>query len=264
MDNHHRWDCAYPGVEVLPDGTFVSTPYGHWTKGESPYIVSVRFTLDELDELALNVPPNGFAALFNGRGLGGWKGLAANPPQRAKMTPDQLVTAQRTADQSMRAHWSVKDGSLVFDGHGSNLVTEQDFGDFELLVDWKIEPDGDSGIYLRGTPQVQIWDNPVGSGGLYNNEKSSSRPSVVADSPPGEWNTFRIVMIGDRVSVRLNGVCVVDNVPLENYWNRNRPIASRGPIELQAHGSKLYFRNIFIREIRDAAESEEDTPGALD
>jgi len=52
MDNHHRWDCAYPGVEVLPDGTFVTTTYGHWTEGESPYIVSVRFTLAELDTLA--------------------------------------------------------------------------------------------------------------------------------------------------------------------------------------------------------------------
>jgi hypothetical protein len=52
MDNHHRWDCAYPGVEVLSDGTFVSTTYGHWTEGESPFVVSVRFTLAELDELA--------------------------------------------------------------------------------------------------------------------------------------------------------------------------------------------------------------------
>lgn len=52
MDNHHRWDCAYPGVEVLPDGTFVVTTYGHWTDGEQPYIVSVRLTLDELDAIA--------------------------------------------------------------------------------------------------------------------------------------------------------------------------------------------------------------------
>jgi hypothetical protein len=49
MDNHHRWDCAYPAVEVLPDGTFVTTTYGHWEKGKQPYIVSVRFTLAELD-----------------------------------------------------------------------------------------------------------------------------------------------------------------------------------------------------------------------
>ena len=51
-DNHHRWDCAYPGVELLPDGTIVTTTYGHWDEGESPYILSVRLTLDELDTLA--------------------------------------------------------------------------------------------------------------------------------------------------------------------------------------------------------------------
>jgi hypothetical protein len=52
MDNHHKGDCAYPGVELLPDGTFVTTTYGHWTEGEPPYIVNVRFTLDELDKKA--------------------------------------------------------------------------------------------------------------------------------------------------------------------------------------------------------------------
>ena len=51
MDNHHQWDCAYPGVEVLPDGTFVLTTYGHWIEGEPPFIVSVRLKLEELDEL---------------------------------------------------------------------------------------------------------------------------------------------------------------------------------------------------------------------
>jgi hypothetical protein len=50
--NHHRWDCAYPGLELLPDGTFVNTTYGHWTAGEPPYILSERFTLKELDALA--------------------------------------------------------------------------------------------------------------------------------------------------------------------------------------------------------------------
>jgi hypothetical protein len=52
MDNHHKWDCAYPGVEVLPDGTVVTTTYGHWTQGEPPYIVSVRLKLDDLDRMA--------------------------------------------------------------------------------------------------------------------------------------------------------------------------------------------------------------------
>jgi hypothetical protein len=53
MDNHHRWDCAYPAVEVLPDGIIVATTYGHWTPDEPPYLVSVRLTLAELDAMAL-------------------------------------------------------------------------------------------------------------------------------------------------------------------------------------------------------------------
>ena len=52
MDNHNAWDCSYPGVEILPDGTFVLTTYGHWTQGQPPYIVSVRLKLAELDALA--------------------------------------------------------------------------------------------------------------------------------------------------------------------------------------------------------------------
>ncbi|MBK7259670.1 MAG: DUF1080 domain-containing protein [Ignavibacteriae bacterium] len=200
----------------------------------------------------LNDAPEGFRPLFNGRDLTGWKGLVENPGVRAKMTPEELAAAQAKADSSMRAHWSVVDGVLVFDGKGESLCTLKDYMDFEMLVDWKIEKLGDSGVYLRGSPQVQIWDPaqwPEGSGGLYNNQRGASHPLVIADKPIGEWNTFRITMIGDRVTVRLNNVLVVDNVPLENYWDRSIPIFPSGQIELQSHNSPLYFRNVFIREI---------------
>jgi len=202
----------------------------------------------------------GFLPLFNGRDLDGWKGLVADPPKRAEMAPDELRAAQTEADARMRTHWRVEDNVLVFDGRGESLCTARDYGDFELLVDWKIEKGGDSGIYLRGLPQVQIWDaeaNPDGSGGLYNNEKGPSRPLEKADRPAGEWNTFRIIMIGDRVSVYLNDRMVVDNTVLENYWQRGRPIDASGPIELQAHGNRLRFKNIYVREIaRDTAAPE--------
>ena len=198
----------------------------------------------------LNRPPEGFVALFNGKDRTGWKGLVGSPVTRAKMTPEQLAAEQAKADDNMRAHWKVVDGVLVFDGKGSHLCTAKDYGDFELFVDWKIEKGGDSGVYLRGSPQVQIWDRPdIGSGGLYNNQKNPSNPLKVADKPVGEWNTFRIKMVGDRVTVWLNGVLVVDNVVMENYWERNKPIYPTGQIELQNHGSNLYFRNIFIREL---------------
>jgi 3-keto-disaccharide hydrolase len=203
-----------------------------------------------------NTPPEGFKALFNGKDLSGWKGLVANPAQRAKMTSAELAEKQKMADERMRAHWSVQDGMLVFDGKGDNLCTDKDYGDFEMFVDWKIQKAGDSGIYIRGTPQIQIWDadaepqNAVGSGGLFNNQKNPSKPSKRADKPIGEWNTFRIRMVGEKASVWLNGELVVDNVTVENYWERAKPIYPTGQIELQNHGNPLYFKNIYIKELK--------------
>ncbi|MFH5885559.1 DUF1080 domain-containing protein [Halalkalibaculum sp. DA3122] len=200
----------------------------------------------------MNHPPEGFTALFNGENLEGWKGLVENPEVRAQMSKEELAEAQKEADRIMQQHWSVRDGILFFDGNGESLATEKDYKDFEMLLDWKIEPGGDSGVYLRGTPQVQIWDItqwPVGSGGLYNNQNHLSEPLVNADNPVGEWNHMRIKMIGERVTVHLNGQLVVPNVVLENYWNRDKPIYPEGQIELQAHNTPLYFKNVFIREI---------------
>jgi len=205
-----------------------------------------------------NVAPEGFTALFNGKDLTGWKGLVKNPKERAKMTAEQLAAEQKKADESMNQHWKVVDATLVFDGKGKALCTAKDYGDFEMYVDWKIGPGGDSGIYLRGSPQVQIWDNAVGSGGLYNNKQNPSEPLAKADKPPMQWNRFRIKMIGDRVWVWLNGVKVVDNTVMENYWELDKPIYPTGQIELQDHGSTLWFRNIYVREI-PPGEKETDT-----
>ena len=199
-----------------------------------------------------NIPPKGFTALFDGKDLKGWKGLVANPEARAKMPPEKLAAAQKKADEFMRAHWKVVDGTLCFDGHGHSLCTKKDYGDFDMYVDWKIQRGGDSGIYLRGSPQVQIWDTarwPQGSGGLYNNTKHARDPLRCADNPVGEWNRFHIIMIGDRVTVWLNGELVVNNTVMENYWNRSKPIYPTGQIELQSHNTPLWFRNVFIREI---------------
>jgi hypothetical protein len=204
-----------------------------------------------------NTPPPGFSLLFNGKDLTGWKGLLKgpleSPARRAKLSPEELAKAQEEADKDMRAHWRVEDGVIVFDGKGRSLCTAKDYADFEMFVDYKILPRGDSGVYLRGSPQVQIWDpeaNPVGSGGLYNNEKNPSKPLKCADKPVGQWNTLRIKMVGEKVSVWLNGELVVDNVVLENYWERNKPIYPTGQIELQNHGNTLWFKNVYLREIK--------------
>lgn len=198
----------------------------------------------------------GFVPLFNGKDLTGWQGLVKNPIARAKMDPDTLKMEQAEANKRMHECWSVKDGVIWFNGKGANLCTIKKYGDFELIVDWKITKGGDSGLYLRGTPQVQIWDTSrtnvgaqVGSGGLYNNQNNPSKPMMVADNLIGDWNTFKITMVGEKVSVWLNGQLVVDNVILENYWDRNQPIFPIEQIELQAHGSNLGFRDIYIREI---------------
>ena len=194
----------------------------------------------------------GFVPLFNGKDLSGWKGLVKDPPARSKMTPDALRKEQKAADEDIRRHWQVIDGTLVFDGQGESLCTVKDYADFELFVDWKIEPQGDSGIYLRGSPQVQIWDPgqwPEGSGGLYNNKIGPAKPLRPADNPVGEWNTFFIRMAGERVTVHLNGALVVDDIVMENYWERDKPIYPAGQIELQAHSTPLYFKNIYIRSL---------------
>jgi hypothetical protein len=216
----------------------------------------------------LNRPPKGFVALFNGRDLAGWKGLVGSPKSRREMSREELAKAQAKADEDMLAHWKVVDGALCFDGKGHSLCTAKDYSDFEMLVDWKIEAGGDSGIYLRGTPQVQIWDTAnrrvgaqVGSGGLYNNKKGASKPLKMADKPVGQWNTFRIIMTGEMVTVYLNDVLVVDNVVMENYWERDKPIYPNGQIELQSHGSLLYFRNVFIREITNKLTEQEKADG---
>jgi hypothetical protein len=207
------------------------------------------------DGAPLNVPPAGFTALFNGTDLNGWQGLVGNPPARAAMSPEELKVAQAQADVAMREHWRVSDGILMFDGHGDNLCTIKEYENFELYIDWRIEPHGDSGIYLRGSPQVQIWDtfqgdqSRSGSGGLFNNLNHADQPLVRADRPLGQWNTFYVMMMGDQVSVKLNDKLVVDKQVFENYWQRDRPIYVRGPIELQAHGTPLYFRNVFVREL---------------
>lgn len=199
----------------------------------------------------------GFVPMFSGRDLTGWKGLVENPIARAKMSAEELAQKQAVVDAQVNDSWSVRDGVIVFNGKGNNLCSVKDYGDFEMWVDWRITRNGDSGIYLRGSPQVQIWDTSrldvgaqVGSGGLYNNQKNPSKPLRLADNAIGDWNTFYIKMIGERVTVRLNGILVVDNVILENYWDRSIPIFPTGAIELQAHGTDLGFRDIYVREIK--------------
>ena len=209
-------------------------------------------------------PPAGFTALFNGTDLTGWVGGSTFDPRKLAAMPEPERKAQLDKwTQTMREHWKAEGGELVNDGKGDYATTDKDYGDFELLVEYKTVPKADSGIYLRGTPQVQIWDYTEeakfnlgankGSGGLWNNSAGApgKDPLVLADKPFGEWNKFRILMVGSRVSVWLNDKQVVDHAILENYYDKDRKTAvpARGPIELQTHGGEIRWRNIYLREI---------------
>ncbi len=209
---------------------------------------------------------DGLVPMFNGKDLTGWQGLVGNPVSRGKMDPKELAKKQEEANLKLANNWSVKDGCIVFNGSGDNLCSIKRYGDFEMVVDWRITKKRDSGIYLRGSPQVQIWDTSrvevgaqVGSGGLYNNQKNPAKPLKVADNPVGEWNTFRIKMIGERVTVLLNGELVADNVVLENYWDRKIPIFASESIELQAHGTDLAFRDIYVQELQNSEYTVSET-----
>ncbi len=210
-----------------------------------------------------NKAPEGFKALFNGKNLDGWKGLMKqpldNPFKRAELTPKDRADAQKEANDFIKGHWQVINGEIVYDGKARSLCTTKDYADFEMLVDWKLPAHGDSGIYLRGAPQVQIWDpytkptkngSQVGSGAFYNNKKNPNNPIKVADKPIGEWNRFRIIMVGEKVHVFLNGQLVTRNTVMENYFDYTKPIFPKEQIELQHHNDPLWFKNIYIREIK--------------
>ncbi len=261
-------------------------------------------------------PPAGFTALFNGTDLTGWYGWGTRDPQDLwSMSPEEqakykqqsisgglLDKKGKPVDDHVNAHWRVENGELVNDGHGLYLTTDKDYGDFELHVEYKALPEGDSGVYLRGTPQVQIWDpaeadpqglgRALGSGGLWNNRKGSpgKDPLKKMDKPLGEWNSLTMTMIGELVTIVFNGEVVVDNAPLENFFENQRkgylayrttdekatdsdkpklpngymmdPVYPKGPIQLQTHGSEIRWRNVFIREI--GAEEANRTLAARD
>ena len=211
---------------------------------------------------AAPTPPEGFKALFNGEDLTGWVGGdTADYRAYLALPPEKREARDKAWTEDMRKHWKVVDGELVNDGHGKYATTDKEYGDIELLLEYNMAPLGDSGVYLRNVPQVQIWDPnnekefkngaQKGSGGLWNYSPGSpgKDPLVLADNKPGEWNTLRVIMVGSRVTVWLNGKLTVDHAILENYYNRKLCIPAKGPLNLQTHGAPIRWRNLFIREI---------------
>jgi len=172
--------------------------------------------------------PEGFTDLIAGHDLAGWRDSA-------------------TAGE----HWKVERGELINDGKGADLVTAKSYRNFELRLEWKIPARGDSGVYLPGGQQVQIWAKESGSGGFVFDHKYTVSPAVVADKPLGEWNAFRIKLVDGKVTVTLNGKVVMQDVPVEKGFEPPMLGPVEGPLRLQKspHNVMTTFRNVFIREL---------------
>lgn len=206
--------------------------------------------------------PPGFVPLWNNKDLQGWWGEETKDPRKyMALPPEEFKKKHDKSLEDIQSHWRVENEELVNDGKGLYLTTDKYYRDFELLVDYRTKPRGDSGIYLRGCPQVQIWDSTdkdkfhmgadKGSGGLWNNSEGApgKDPLVKADKPFGEWNHLRIIMAGSRVWVWLNDQQTVNGAIMENYYDRKLPVPPSGPIQLQTHGEEIRWRNVFLREI---------------
>jgi len=228
-----------------------------------PRIARVSADWKPNEDPFVKASPAGFTSLFDGKTLANWKGVTNEenfdkPWVRKAATPEKRALMQKKADELMRKFWTVRDGALFFDGKrgGYSLATMKDYGDFELWADWRIlSVGGDSGFYPRGVCQIQIWDAHnmwgLGSGGLYNNKENPRHGMSVADKQAGDWNRCYVKMVGDRITVKLNGTTVVDDDVLENASAAKfpGPIPACEQLELQCHGDPLEFRNIFIREL---------------
>jgi hypothetical protein len=176
--------------------------------------------------------------LFNGRDLSGW----------------------RTWRPEKKNGWSVKDGLLInetpktdFSAYGdyANLMTTREFGDFQLRIEFRVPPGGNSGIYLRGLYEVQVLDRDSrmqgisGVGSVFARVKATTN----AGKPGGEWNRYDITLVDRHVTVVLNGVKVIDNEPVEGPTGGalRSDVTLPGPIYLQGDHTSVAYRNIRLR-----------------
>lgn len=221
--------------------------------------------------------PEGFEVLFNGsdftnwivpQGDGGhWRIVddVIDYDAESEAPEDKnLWTQESFGNFILQLEWRIKDTPFI----NSNVPIVRPDGSHKLGIDGKpiriAVPDSDSGIYLRGSSkaQVNIWCWPIGSGEVYGYRTDTSMPVEVragvtpkinADNNIGEWNKFVITLIGNKLSVELNGHTVIENAELPG-------LPDHGPIALQHHGSKklgqwisppslVQFRNIFIKRL---------------
>ncbi len=169
--------------------------------------------------------------IFNGKDLSGWR--------------------MRHTD---REHaWVAHDGILENTKHAVDIITEDEFGDFDLHIEYLFPEGSNSGIYLRGRYEIQVFDSlgktydyPAENGALYNQK----RPDVEATNPAGEWQIMDITLTEMVLTVTLNGKKIHDNVnidgPTGGQLGDDNP--AKGPLMLQGDHGPVSFRNIRVRE----------------
>ncbi|MGH9161876.1 MAG: 3-keto-disaccharide hydrolase [Vicinamibacteraceae bacterium] len=149
--------------------------------------------------------------------------------------------------------WSVVDGAMTNQAEANNLVSKQTFTDFKIRAEYKVEPESNSGIYLRGRYELQVLDDhgkPIDPGGhmaIYAWEP----PRVNASKPAGEWQTMEATLVGNRVTVTLNGQTVHDNAAIQAITGGalDADEAAPGPIMLQGDHGKVWFRRVTVTPI---------------
>jgi len=220
------------------------------------------------EDVAAKAAEHGFVPLVEGSSLAGWKHYPWFEghwvARQGVISCDGQIKVKRGQERNLWTEKEYADFVLVADWRLTGepkLMERNAFApDGEFLVDAdgkrvrrKILDAGDSGIYLRGDAraQVNIWSQPMGSGDINALHKDLKLPPEVrrtyvpkknADKPFGQWNRFIITMIGDRVSVVLNGQLVIDRAKLPD-------VPPKGPLALQNHGDPIEFRNLYIKEL---------------
>ena len=217
--------------------------------------LATPLTAQEHNRLTAAERAAGWQLLFDGNSLEGWRGYNS---------------------EFMPTGWSVENGMLTRTGPGGDIITEQQFGDFELYLEWLVGPGGNSGVLVRavegqeevyhGAPEMQILDDaghpdgrsPLTSAGSNYGLHGALRGIVKS---AGEWNSSRIVVVNNQVEHWLNGDKVVEYELGSADWLRrvaNSKFAhwpeygraSRGHIGIQDHGDRVSFRNLKVREIK--------------
>ena len=196
----------------------------------------------------------GWRVLFDGTSLDGWRGFKSDDPPKG---------------------WKAVDGALVREASGGDLMTKEQFGDFELRLDWKLSKDGNSGVMFRVTtdeaetyftgPEMQILDNAGHKDGQNPLRTAGSNYDMHAPvrdvtKPIGEWNAIRLIVKGPHVEHWMNGVKLLEYELWSADWEKRYQAskfakmlrygrAKRGHIVIQDHGNLVWFRNIKIRPL---------------